>query len=1056
MRQFAVLGSALHRVAWLVGAILLTSSVAYSETVPTNLSMRPAPRVAIGTGKPARRRWIVAQATPTPTPAQPTPAPAPEPAPATEPAPAPAPPAPPPVDVPAPATTPAPAPEPAPAPAPEPEATPIDSGAEDENDDTLTGSTEEIFIVTGSLIERKELTTPSPVTVVSHEDMQQSGKVSVGDVLQNLPAQANGLNTQTNNGGNGSIRVSIRGLGEQRTLVLINGRRVVPGGIGADSAVDLNAIPLAMIDHVEVLKDGASAIYGSDAVGGVVNIITRSDFSGQEASAYTGSSQRGDGVVYDLNLTLGSSNKKSTVVFSAGYSQVTPIFAGNRSWSSTNYAITDWNTKVPVPQGSTAVPGGYLQTDEDSNGSPDVGNDAWNRDVLANCPTMTCTRDPITGKWKDFDELSTQNDTYNAMPENYLVTPSERYNVFSSGSYHFGEKVRAFYEGMYFNRRSEQMLAPVPLFVDDAGLKISSQSIYNPYGKDISHYRRRFLELDNRYGDQTIGVFRMVGGLDGQLPDNLPVFKNGSWELSYNFGRTDGIQRNRGDLIKSHLAAALGPSYRDADGNAHCGTPTAPGPDGCVPLDLLGGAVDNGQGSVTPAMADYLTYTGISTGYNQQNTLLATMRGPIARTPGGGFIAAGLGSSFRDESGGSTPDPMSASGDGTGNASDPINGGFHVFEQFAELSIVPVMEKDFLKWAELSLAARTVEYSSFGFASTWKTGALVRVKGGFALRGTYSTAFRAPAISELYSGNGESADGVSDPCDHTAGPLDPVVAEQCAKEHVPEGFKDSRSQLTAVIGGNPELDPETAKVFTGGMVWEVPQVKGLSFTLDYFNFRINHAIQTIGSDVILANCYRQSDHTNCDKIHRRPDGAIDYIDDKITNIGGNATSGLAFAVAYGTTTAHAGRFAGQVEGTYLFKYQVTNAEGKTREGRGVYDLGLFPTIKAKMVLMWGLDSWGGGTNLRYLGSFKECEKNDCNLHLPMGDDHWRTVKQSITGDLFASYTTKSSAGRTMVSGGVNNVLDSAPSTIYKPGPDADAGGYDFIGRYFYVRLTQAF
>jgi outer membrane receptor protein involved in Fe transport len=412
----------------------------------------------------------------------------------------------------------------------------------------------------------------------------------------------------------------------------------------------------------------------------------------------------------------------------------------------------------------------------------------------------------------------------------------------------------------------------------------------------------------------------------------------------------------------------------------------------------------------------------------------------------------GLGGSYRDESGGTQPDPITVEGDGTGNAADGLDGGFQVGEEFAELSIVPLIEHGFFKWTELSLAARAVEYSSFGFATTWKAGALVRVSGGLALRGTYSTAFRAPAIGELYSGSGESAETAHDPCDHSR-VVSATAADECRKEHVSDQFNDTRNQITTVVGGNPELDPETARVITGGLVWEVPQVAGLSLTLDYFRFKIKDAIQAAGATVILENCYNNANHTDCDKVHRRPDGAIDFIDDKITNIGANFTSGLDFAVAYGLKTANAGAFGGQVEGTYLFKYTETSADGTTRSGRGIYDLGLFPTVKAKLVLQWARGHFGAGTNLRYVSSIKECENNDCNLHL--GDGHERTVSWSMTGDLFASYELKSSAGRTLVSVGVNNVLDAAPPTIYRPNPDGDASGYDFIGRYFYLRLTQA-
>ena len=161
-----------------------------------------------------------------------------------------------------------------------------------------------------------------------------------------------------------------------------------------------------------------------------------------------------------------------------------------------------------------------------------------------------------------------------------------------------------------------------------------------------------------------------------------------------------------------------------------------------------------------------------------------------------------------------------------------------------------------------------------------------------------------------------------------------------------------------------------------------------------------------------------------------------------------------FVVAYEKGVPQLGRFRGQVEGTYLFKYQETNAEGKTREGRGVYDLGLFPDVKAKVVLQWGKDNLGVGTNLRYISSLTECEDNDCRTH--MNDGHERTIDAYVTGDVFASYTLASSAGKTILGGGVNNVLDATPAAIYNVGPDSDPSGYDFVGRYFYVRLTQAF
>lgn len=464
----------------------------------------------------------------------------------------------------------------------------------------------EVIEVTGSLIARREVTSPAPVTVLDRTDLNAAGMASIGDILQDLPSQSNAINVQFNNGGDGSTRVDLRGLGAARTLVLLNGRRVVPGGTGADASVDLSSIPLAMIERVEVLKDGASAIYGSDAIGGVVNIITRTELDGSEVNLYTGTTQHGSGgTVYDLSFVTGATSARSSIMFSAGYYTSSALMAGEREFSRVDREF-DYETRTATSSGSTATPDGLLVTDEDGDGVPDAGNDAWD-DVIASCPSGVCTGDG-RGGWRDFGfgGADDSGDLYNYQPDNYLVTPQQRYNVFATGHQRLGDHARAFFEGSYANRTSDQRLAPEPLFLDQTGLVVSADSIYNPYGKDIGFYRRRLVELGTRDALQNVHTFRAVVGLDGQVPQGVPVVGNWKWELSFNYGRTEASERTEGNLIRSRLAAALGPSFVDGGGVARCGSVDAPGDPDCVPLDLLGGASANGgAGSITPEMAAY-------------------------------------------------------------------------------------------------------------------------------------------------------------------------------------------------------------------------------------------------------------------------------------------------------------------------------------------------------------------------------------------------------------------------------------------------------------------
>ncbi|HEU4732588.1 MAG TPA: TonB-dependent receptor [Kofleriaceae bacterium] len=901
---------------------------------------------------------------------------------------------------------------------------------------------EEVITVTGSTIERKSLTTPAPLTILNREALNASGRATVGDIIQQLPAQSNGINAQVNNGGDGSTRVDIRGLGAARTLVLINGRRVVPSGNGANSSVDLNTIPLAVIDRVEVLKDGASAVYGSDAIGGVVNVITRNDFHGTEASLYTGGAQKGDGFTYDASFVTGfnTENKKGNIVFSAGVQRQKPVFAGDRSYSE--YDMTyDYTTRTEVRGGSTAALDGRINTkaiDVNGDGKADTVE-------LCGAGVQYCTATG-SGTYRPF---VAPDDLYNYQPINYLYTPSSRYNVYSAGSYKLRPSAEAFFEASYMNRKSDQQLASEPF---SNAVPISKNSIYNPIGGDILGYQRRLDEFGPRTSAQSVNTFRMVGGVQGTVPEDFEVFKNFKWELSYNYGRNDGEQRNQGNLIKSRLANAVGPSFINADGVPTCGTPAKPIA-GCVPMDIL-----DPVGSIDPAAAGYVTYTGVRSGFSEQQTVLGQTHGRLVTLPNNGDLSLAMGGDFRREAGGNTPDPLTATGDTTGNAQAPTSGSYNAVEGFGELSLVPLTGQKFAEWVELDLAARGFHYNNFGNGVTWKVGGLFRTINGIAVRGTYSTAFRAPSIAELYQGKADSFPATADPCDTKPRgmtiTLDPGVAMECANQGVAPNASFGTAQQRTQIGGNPDLDAETAKVLTAGVVFEPPQIKGLSLTTDYWRIDIDHAIQALGATVVLANCYNHHIQSYCDQIHRNPQlsYAIDYIDNPIANVGGTATSGIDLALAYDHTLGAAGRFRETIESQYLLKYNLDNSS-QILHGLGRYDLGARPRTKANFSSLWQHPSGiGSGFNVRYVGPFKECDQNNCNGGAPSRD-----VAKWYKVDLFGSYSIKSVAGTTTLSIGVNNLLDRKPSLIYIGFQgDSDAATYDYMGRFFYARMSQLF
>jgi outer membrane receptor protein involved in Fe transport len=902
----------------------------------------------------------------------------------------------------------------------------------------------EVITVTGSTLERKTLTTPAPLTILNREDLGAAGRATVGDILQQLPEQSNAINAQANNGGDGSTRISIRGLGTNRTLTLLNGRRVVAGGSGANSSVDLNAIPLAMIERVEVLKDGASAIYGSDAIGGVVNIITRNDFSGTEVALYTGGTSHGDGFTYDASFVTGyvPEDKKSNIVFSAGIQSQDPVFAGERSFSNRLRSF-DFANRVETTGNITTAPSGYLNAKAGiagPNGTKPVPRDVCGAGV------DFCTSDG-NGGFRPFED----SDLYNPQPANYLYTPSSRYNVYSAGTYRLLPHASTFFEASYLNRTSDQQLAPTPF---SSAATISKDSMYNPLKADVLDYQRRLEEFGPRRFLQGVDTFRIVAGLQGAIPEDVPTFRNWKWELSYNYGHTSSLNKNQGNLIKSRLAQALGPSMPDVDGKPIC--VRTPGDvktkiAGCVPMDILGSA-----GSIDPAAANWVTFTGISGGFNQQQTLLAQTHGRLLELPNHGDLSVAVGANYRVEAGGTNPDPLTATGDTTGNAQAPTSGKYNVGEGFAEVSLVPISGHPYAQWAEISLAARGFRYDTFGTGLTWKAGGLFRTINGIAVRGTYSTAFRAPSISDLFQGTADSFPMNLDPCNTAGGTitLGATAAEKCTAQGVPSAATYADKQQRTVIGGNPDLKAETAHVITAGVVFEPPQAKGVSLTADYWNIDIKDAIQALPASTILSNCYVQGFDSYCEQIHRNPalNYKIDYINDVTMNVGGTTTSGLDLAAAYDRTFGKLGRFREQLETQYLFKYNVDNTV-QILHYRGNYDFGVYPKYKANFSTQWAHPSGAGaGFNIRYIGSFKECANRDCNHGQASRD-----VAAWTKLDLFGSYTVKSMAGKTTLAVGINNVMNQNPTVIYAGfAGTSDSSTYDYMGRFLYARLAQQF
>ena len=906
----------------------------------------------------------------------------------------------------------------------------------EETDDLKVYVIEEVA-VTGSRIKSAESLSPAPVAVMSKEEIRGQGLASIGDVLQTLVVQSNAINTQANNGGDGSTRVNLRGLGTQRTLVLVNGRRFVPGGTGANASVDLNAIPAAVVERVEVLKDGASAVYGSDAVGGVVNIITRTGMEGIEFDFFQGTAGAGDGEAFDMGLTAGLQGDKGGLLFSVGYHNQRPVWTGDRSFSISDKAY-DWklNDGTFNRNGSSATPEGHII---DRSGAG--GNEAWQAVVAAaGDEAGDFHRDPETG-WRPFNWAGISSDgsgdTYNYQPENYLYTPQTRYSSFLSGSRLVAAGAAAWFEVLYTNRQSDQKLAPTPLFTITDRIVVSAANRYNEFGRDFIDVRRRFVEAGNRNFLQDIDTYRVVLGLDHRL-------MGFDADLSFSYGRSEGTNVNEGRFILHHLRHALGPE-EDCVGD-------------CVQLDLLHGA-----GTITGEMLDYIQYTGIARGYSRQRILQWNLTGEAARLPAGPLsVAAGL--SLRREAGAYLPDPMTASGNTTGSKAFPTEGSYSVRELYAETRL-PLYEAGAVR-LDATAAGRTFHYDSFGWGFTHEAGGHLQLPRGVAFRATFSNAFRAPGISEMFLGASDSFPLVSDPCSRVdeAGKARELTEQQqrnCAAAGIPGDFEDSRAQLLAQLGGSTDLDPEKAAMITAGLVYQPGFLEGLGLTVDYYTTAIEDEIGALPAGLILSNCYSQEEPSNCGQVVRDPDNhLIERILAANANIGETETSGVDFGLDYAAGT-RLGIVSAQLESNMLVEYDQTLPSAGGPElvrGKGYYDLGVFPTWRHSASAGLSKGRFSAGLTWRYVGGFEECEDDDCKGKYRADVEEVppsRKVDSNSTFNLRGSYELVTAFGRSVLTAGVNNLFDQPPAVIFNGFlGTSDASTYDFMGRYLYLRLTQ--
>ncbi|WP_229459397.1 TonB-dependent receptor [Massilia cavernae] len=843
-----------------------------------------------------------------------------------------------------------------------------------------------------------------PVTVIDAETIQRSGAISIETLLQRLPASAGTAGNQSSaywtSNGYGTTQVNLRGLGIDRTLVLLNGRRVVAGGTGANSSVDLNMIPVAMIERVEVLKDGASAIYGADAVAGVVNIITKKAINGVEMSARYGKTERGDGEEKAADMVWGTRSDRGSLMASLNYSESGEVNLASRA----PCALTEDSGKL-ICSGSSSTIGGRAR--------------------LADGRRVNFNQVP-GGNPRSFETYSAAKHGYNSNPFLNAVNPIKRVGMSAFGNIHLTENVDLFTELMYTNRQSEQLATPGAIGAVRP-IRIAASHPTNPTGQDLTLERRRVAEVGPRTFFQETNTFRIATGLKGVLNDKW------DWSASVNWGRNTGVDGMTNIINLDRVDATLNA--------ATCGTSPTAAPCG----NYLG------YGNLSPAVLDYIHFTTHDNGGNDQKSFNASISGEVFTLPAGA-VGFATGFEYRREQGWRDPDSLIVSGAANTNAQDPIDGEYSAREVFAELAVPLLAKLPMVESLNLNGAARYSDYSLFGAKTTYKVGLDWQIIPSLKMRANKSTAFRVPTVPELFGGVSEGNLTTTDPCNNwnTKDPNSNVY-KNCQASRVPVGFKQFGPSILTTGGGNINLEPEDADTFTVGTVW-TPS-KSVTLTLDYFNIEINNAIQTVPGSTKLSVCYNSPglSHIFCrpSSFTREPaTGEINFLSSQPENAAQQRVSGIDLGALYDFSLAgwHASLTA---DVSRLNRFDVTpfpggatiEYAGKITGGRGSY-----AKWRSATSLTLANGPWSGSYNIQYIGSANDINAAPTAIgaRAPSVAYHNASVKYAVTKAMTVAF-------------GVDNLLDKEPPFIQSwTDGNTDTMTYDLLGRRWHARVGYRF
>lgn len=949
--------------------------------------------------------------------------------------------------------------------------------------------------VTGTRIRQVDLETAAPVLQITRKDIEKQGFQTVGDILQNVAStgappisRAAPLSSGENVGG---TYISLRNLGAQRTLVLLNGKRL---GVSTSGLADVSVIPAVAVERIEVLKDGASSVYGSDAIAGVINVITRTNFEGATAGVYYGQYSQGDGSVSEGDFAMGFTGERGSLTGAAEWGKEEGVDATDRDFSafprSSLHPTDGWTTVGQyggfVTTSATQVPGVASGRRVVLRSGGNFRNPADYRAQDTNTGGCTvalqgCAPGSIADK-------------SNTLEQTGLRTPLERKSLYLDGVYDITDNVRFRTNLLYSERSMDRFIAGYPLQATSpssgGAATLAANSYFNPLGTPINNWWRRTWEVP-RVSNSELTSYRFSGAFEGSFDLADRTF---DWDVSYLNNDNKLVQTGFGDINIQRLRQSVGPSFLNAQGQVQCGTAAAPiSFTDCVPFNPFLPAGATGPGGLTNnrQLQDYLFQELHNTGETETTVMAANLAGTIMTLPAGD-LAFAIGVENRKEQGKFSPDAMAVTGNSTTLAAGPTHGQYSVDEVYAELQVPILADLPFARELTLSLASRFSDYDTFGQTTNNKFGLKWKPFDSLLLRATYADGFRAPTIADLYGGGSQTFAFFTDPCDTNFGDsknnpgtrancvaaMGPLANtyRQLGQGLVPVNTPNSQTPVAFMSGSNPTLTPELSKSQTIGAVWSPSFAEGLNMSIDWWKIRIDDTIVSDSPNQILTDCYINNIASRCSPQLFTRDPALGYINFMSfgsRNAGFRKVEGYDVDVSYRLKTENFGDFSIVSNSTYTAKDYLVSTDDPRIALSSVSSAGTF-RIRSNLNLGWQRGSWGINWIARYYSAMKESctyfnpavnePSLECNevLYTPTGNitgvtsslTRRRRTGSNTFNDIQVRWQAPWNA---TIAIGANNVFEHYGPVMYtQPSSNVSYyGGFD-IGRFIYLKYQQRF